>query len=159
MRTVSSILVWLILVIQGAKLAPPSHKFGDAGSTPVRFDYRQTFKRPIYAGKNKHVPYFNYSGDVVISRDYIRLASSLPFQYGILRCDTPNKHKGWMVEFSMSIYGKSSEGGHGLVFWYIDDFEKAGRNFYGYTAEFRGLAVVFDTSDVEQSVIWVDLAI
>ncbi|KAI8914140.1 concanavalin A-like lectin/glucanase domain-containing protein [Gorgonomyces haynaldii] len=123
-------------------------QFG-VSAEPNRLDYKQTFKYPIYAGK-REIPYFNVSGNAIISREYVRLTSSVPYQQSILRCSKENDYKEWMVEFSFSIYGKASLGGDGMVFWYLNDFSSE-RDFYGGSSVFKGLAVVFDTSDADKN--------
>ena len=124
------------------------HKFGDAGRTPTRFDYRQTFKYPI-TGNSSIIPYFNTTGDVLENKDFVRLVPSMDYQLGSIWSETQNPHKEWMVEMSFIISGIHHLGGDGFVFWYSNDQTKPGMvsDFYGRHSQFQGVAIVFDTAD------------
>jgi hypothetical protein len=125
---------------------------GDSYGTPSKFDYRQTFKYPLITSK-PILPYFNKSGDVLITQDFVRVVPSLAYQSGSLWCETKNEHKEWMVEFSFSVYGRTAAGGEGFVFWYTADQSppKVSPDFYGHSSIFKGLAIVFDTSDTSMN--------
>ncbi|KAJ2998681.1 hypothetical protein HDV02_004212 [Globomyces sp. JEL0801] len=100
---------------------------GDAYGAKTRFDY------------------------VLLNKNLVRLVSSLGGQKGSVFCDTENPHQNWMVEFDFSVYGRSSSGGEGFVFWYVKDTKPDKLDFYGHSSRFEGLALVFDTSDVQNN--------
>jgi hypothetical protein len=99
--------------------------------------------------------------DVLITRDYLRLVPSMPYKHGTVWCETKNPHKEWMVELSFSAYGRTVAGGEGFVFWYTENPKPPTTipDFYGQSSTFKGLAVVFDTSDVSLNVHAIDVAI
>jgi hypothetical protein len=84
----------------------------------------------------------------------------MAYQSGSLWCETPNPHKEWMVEMSFSVYGRTAAGGEGFVFWYTEDQTppKVTPDFYGHSSVFKGLAVVFDTSDTAMGVSYNNVA-
>ncbi|KAJ3251277.1 hypothetical protein HK103_002547 [Boothiomyces macroporosus] len=121
-------------------------------TVPTRFDYKQTFKYPYYT-LHPNINYFNKSGDVMFTTEVVRIVPSLSHKMGAMWCETPNPHKEWMVEFSFSVYGRGTAGGDGFVFWYTKDKKPPViyPDFYGHSAKFHGLAIVFDTSDVAKN--------
>ena len=125
------------------------HTYGDSGGIPTRFDYRQTFKYPI-SSNSSSIPYFNTTGDVLKNKDFVRLVPSMDYQLGSIWATTANPHKEWMVEMSVIVSGMFHLGGDGFVFWYSDDQKQPGMvsDFYGRHSEFTGVAIVFDTGDL-----------
>lgn len=95
------------------------------------------------------IPYFNKSGEVMITNNLVRVAPSLHNKLGLIWCETPNPHREWMVEFSFQVYGRGASGGEGLVIWYAKDLQAPTSmpDFYGSLSSFTGAAIVFDSSD------------
>jgi Legume-like lectin family len=58
--------------------------------------------------------------------------------------------KEWIVEMSFSVTGKKV-GGDGFAFWYTTQDTNI-RSPYGKSTDYRGLAVLFDSSDDEAGV-------
>lgn len=84
----------------------------------------------------------------MVSRDSVRLASSLPYQVGHLECTTKNMHQSWAVEIKFSVTGRKI-GGKGFAFWYVTQDNNAKTELFGKSANFHGLAVIFDSSDMD----------
>ncbi|KAI8925188.1 concanavalin A-like lectin/glucanase domain-containing protein [Entophlyctis helioformis] len=116
--------------------------------THARFDYRMSFKQPYFL-QNTTIPYFNTSGDAVAGHQFIRLAMGMPYRRGAIWSAIPNKHPEWKVEMSFFVSGHGVAGGDGMVLWYTEGTHRNGpMDFYGHSSKFKGIAIVFDTSDL-----------
>ena len=158
------ILQFLVLIISISRVAGSKGGKQDSATpktvlndAPFRFDYRQTFKKP-YLTTEASIPYFNVTGDAIHGRDSLRLVPSIPFRSGAIWCTTKNTHKHWATHLSFAVHSPGNTGGDGFVFWYIKPHPVMAEGrvspsdaFYGHTANFEGIAVVFDTSDTKQN--------
>ncbi|KAG0010804.1 hypothetical protein BGZ80_001175, partial [Entomortierella chlamydospora] len=105
-----------------------------------RYDYKQSMKKPfLYEGK---IPSWSHQG----TRDFVRLAPSVPGLKGSVWRSTPNDYKEWEVEFSFRAHGQSYVGGKGLAFWYTQDRAVDGPVF-GSKDKWKGLGLFMGTSD------------
>ncbi|KAF9391987.1 Protein ERGIC-53 [Mortierella sp. AD011] len=105
-----------------------------------RYDYKQSMKKPfLYEGK---IPSWSHQG----TRDFVRLAPSVPGLKGSVWRSTPNDYKEWEVEFSFRAHGQSYVGGKGLAFWYTQDRAVDGP-VYGSKDKWKGLGLFMGTSD------------
>ncbi|KAI8899797.1 concanavalin A-like lectin/glucanase domain-containing protein [Globomyces pollinis-pini] len=126
----------------------------------LRHDYRQTFKYPYSIIKDP-LPYFQKTGDVLIDSKSIRVVSGIKGQKSLIWCENKNPHPEWLLEFEFTTFGKGAAGGRGFVLWYVKDFKKHVQvdyfeindltyekiNYFGYSNEFEGVGIVFDSSD------------
>jgi Legume-like lectin family len=88
------------------------------------------------------------TGDVFIADNLVRLSPAMDYQKGSIWAAKPNPHKEWMVEFSFTVFGRSALGGNGFALFYTKELgDSSPPDFYGRSATFTGMALVFDASD------------
>jgi hypothetical protein len=65
-----------------------------------------------------------------------------------MACTTLNSHKSWVAEFAFSVTGKKV-GGKGLAMWYVSEDTNTPNELFGKSANFNGMALIFDSNDVD----------
>ncbi|EGF81845.1 hypothetical protein BATDEDRAFT_34613 [Batrachochytrium dendrobatidis JAM81] len=157
-------LVALLGVFQPILVAAQSSSNNHVNSSiHTRFDYRRSFKPPYFL-QDQSIPYFKTTSDVSHGSDFLRLAMSIPDKHGSIWSSLSNPYKEWQVVLSFFVYGRGSSGSDGLVFWLVDaapsppatpDPNNPQPNppvtsFYGHNSNFKGFALVFDSSDASR---------
>ncbi|KAI8866261.1 hypothetical protein GQ42DRAFT_165624 [Ramicandelaber brevisporus] len=110
-----------------------------------RHDWKQTFKQP-YLYDNKTLPFWDLFDDAKLSKDFIRLAPSMPNSKGSVWARNSNDHREWHIEFQAHISGKGKVGSDGLAFWYTRERGKAGP-ILGSMDAWHGLGILIDSWD------------
>ncbi|ORY95796.1 legume-like lectin family-domain-containing protein [Syncephalastrum racemosum] len=115
---------------------------------PAKFDYKQSFKKPyLYNGT---VPFWSSGGDVIMAKDFIRLAPSVPGSRGWLWSDQPNPYEEWMVHVAFRVTGSHMHGGRGLAFWYTKE-QKPDGPIFGGGDQWDGLAIWLDSANPQSN--------
>ncbi|ORY53585.1 hypothetical protein BCR33DRAFT_760983 [Rhizoclosmatium globosum] len=119
------------------------------GQLDRRYDYKQSLKKPFFVFPNHEtgnkIPFYDFSGDALVTNDYVRLTPSLPNQSGALWREEPNQHKEFQIHFAFRASGRGYAGGEGLALWYTANKGVKG-DVMGAQDFFKGLGLIFSTS-------------
>jgi len=115
----------------------------------TRHQYKLSFKKPYYYYNDTNIiPNWECSGDVIPAQDMIRLVPSVPNKTGGIWSLTSNHYDEWQVIFSLRISGRNMHGSQGMGFFYTEHRLKPDV-FFGGETTWNGLAVIFDTLNLD----------
>jgi len=92
------------------------------------------------------LPYWTVEGDAFANDDFIRLVPDRQSKKGAVWNTNPLHFNNWEIIFRARIHGVSKIGADGLAFWLTDEPGITG-DFFGFKDIFRGIGVVIDTYD------------
>lgn len=116
-----------------------------------RHDYKLSFKKPYYYYNDTNIiPNWKYFGDAIPSENMIRLAPSIPNKKGSIWSEIPNQYDEWEVELKLQISGRGMKGSQGIALFYSQK-KLENDQFYGSENVWKGLAIVFDSLNVEET--------
>lgn len=115
----------------------------------TRHLYKYSFKKPYYYYNDTNViPNWEHHGDVIPALDMIRLVPSVPNKMGSIWSKLQNKYDEWQAIISFRINGRGVTGSDGLALFYTDK-QLNTDTFYGSEHKWNGLAIIFDTANVD----------
>ncbi|KAI8997225.1 legume-like lectin family-domain-containing protein [Pilobolus umbonatus] len=150
MRITSALLLTVLVQtcsagLWGSSKSDPIKAEKDLPSAPTsKYDYKMSFKKPYYF--NGTIPFWNTSGDILKSDEFIRLSPSVPNTSGAIWSVLPNPYEEWEVEIAFKVTGNHVKGGRGLAFWYTKDSMEKGPVF-GSKDKWDGLSVWLDSAN------------
>ncbi|KAG1664562.1 VIP36-like protein [Nymphon striatum] len=98
-----------------------------------------------YQGAGMSIPFWDFTGNTMVTQDYIRLTADRQSSQGGLWNSVPCTIRNWEVQIHFKVHGKAKElFGDGFAFWYTKDRMQLG-NVFGSKDNFLGLAVLADT--------------
>eukprot|EP00005_Dracoamoeba_jomungandri_P005478 CAMPEP_0174260364 /NCGR_PEP_ID=MMETSP0439-20130205/9668_1 /TAXON_ID=0 /ORGANISM="Stereomyxa ramosa, Strain Chinc5" /LENGTH=400 /DNA_ID=CAMNT_0015344591 /DNA_START=131 /DNA_END=1330 /DNA_ORIENTATION=- len=96
------------------------------------------------------LPYWRLEGDAFANQDFVRIVPDRQSKKGAMWNSEPCRYTSWEVTLKLEIHGVSAVGADGMVFWYVENpsqLTDKEKSFFGYTDKFKGLGVVLDTYD------------
>lgn len=91
------------------------------------------------------VPYWDFTGSTIVTKNYVRLTSDDQSLSGSLWNQVPIMSRNWEVHINFKIHGKGKDlFGDGLAIWYARDRMLMGPVF-GSADFFSGMAIILDT--------------
>ncbi|XP_074095776.1 vesicular integral-membrane protein VIP36 [Cotesia typhae] len=98
-----------------------------------------------YQGMGMTIPYWDFLGSTMVTKNYIRLTPDLQSQQGAIWNSVPCNIRNWNLEIHFKVHGKGRDlFGDGFAIWYAKDRMASGPVF-GNKDFFHGLAVILDT--------------
>lgn len=91
-------------------------------------------------------PNWDFSGDIIVKKDYIRLVSQKKHMVGNMFSRMPIQAESFEMELTFHIHSMSSSSmsADGMAIWFLDEPSKIG-DVFGAKNLFRGLAIFVDT--------------
>lgn len=91
------------------------------------------------------VPYWDFTGSTIVTKNYVRLTSDDQSLSGSLWNQVPIMSINWEIHLNFKVHGKGKDlFGDGMVLWYARDRMIMGPVF-GSADYFSGLAIIIDT--------------
>ncbi|KAK0159057.1 hypothetical protein PV328_009986 [Microctonus aethiopoides] len=98
-----------------------------------------------YQGMAITIPYWNFMGGTMVTKDYIRLTPDEQSRSGALWNSVPCNVRNWELQVHFKVHGKGRDlFGDGFAIWYAKDRMAEGPVF-GSKDLFHGLAIILDT--------------
>ena len=98
-----------------------------------------------YQASGISIPFWDFTGSVMITNSYIRLTPDLQSRSGAIWNNVPCKVRNWELQVHFKIYGKGKElYGDGMALWYTKQPLTPGTVF-GSVDYFHGLGIFLDT--------------
>ncbi|XP_035207421.1 vesicular integral-membrane protein VIP36-like, partial [Stegodyphus dumicola] len=98
-----------------------------------------------FAASGISIPFWDFTGSVMITNHYIRLTPDLQSRRGAIWNNVPCNVKNWELQVHFKIYGKGKElYGDGMALWYTKQPLTSGPVF-GSVDYFNGLGIFLDT--------------
>ncbi|KAG8173867.1 hypothetical protein JTE90_023643, partial [Oedothorax gibbosus] len=92
-----------------------------------------------------HIPFWDFTGSVMITNNYIRLTPDLQSKSGALWNNVPCHVKNWELQVHFKVYGKGKDlFGDGMAIWYTKQPLTSG-SVFGSLDFFHGLGIFLDT--------------
>ncbi|KAG7189988.1 hypothetical protein KM043_006146 [Ampulex compressa] len=98
-----------------------------------------------YQGSGMTVPYWDFVGSTMVTKNYVRLTPDLQSKQGVLWNSVPCNVRNWELQVHFKVHGKGKDlFGDGFVIWYAKERMRLGPVF-GNIDFFQGLAIILDT--------------
>ncbi|XP_046992560.1 vesicular integral-membrane protein VIP36 isoform X2 [Schistocerca americana] len=98
-----------------------------------------------YQGSGMTIPYWDFSGNTMVTNNYVRLTPDQQSKQGLLWNTVPCHVRNWELQIQFKVHGKGKElYGDGLAIWYAKHRMTPGPVF-GNMDFHEGLAVILDT--------------
>jgi len=123
----------------------------EPATTKTRHHYKLSFKKPYYYYNDTNIiPNWECAGDVIPAQDMIRLVPSVPDKAGSIWSLTSNRYDEWQIILSLRVSGRNMHGSQGMGIFYTEHRLKPDA-FFGGETTWNGLAVIFDTLNLDSN--------
>lgn len=98
-----------------------------------------------YSPAGMAVPFFDLTGDTMVTNNYVRLTPDDRSRNGGIWNKVPLFQPAWEIHMSFKIHGNSrSLAADGMAFWYVKE-KNIGGSAMGHNEKFQGLGIFIDT--------------